>query len=126
MEEWIEKCTEYYGTLSWEGVCKMIKTVHHHQEEYVEELTQREIDLACNLKDKRKVYLSCSFFSLFQIVLKHFSRLCLLIYLFTESGMMQLIHHNATWCNGRKFRIKKLDDKKKKFDCGINPVFQVN
>ena len=29
MEEWIEQCIEYYGTLSWEGVSKLIKTVHH-------------------------------------------------------------------------------------------------
>jgi hypothetical protein len=29
------------------------------------------------------------------------------------------------WCNGRKFHIKKLDDKKKTFDCGITAVFQV-
>ena len=39
--------------------------------------------------------------------------------------MMQLIHHNAMWCNGHKFCIKKLDDKRKKFDCGITVVFQV-
>ena len=26
---------------------------------------------------------------------------------------------------GRKFRIKNLDDKRKTFDCGITPVFQV-
>ena len=53
MEEWNERCTEYYGTLSWEGVSKMIKTVHRHREEYPEELRQREIDLACGLKDKK-------------------------------------------------------------------------
>jgi len=29
------------------------------------------------------------------------------------------------WCNDRKFRTKKLDDKKKTFDCGIIAVFQV-
>ena len=39
--------------------------------------------------------------------------------------MMQLIHHNAMWCNGRKLCIKKLDDKRKTFDCGITAVFQV-
>ena len=39
--------------------------------------------------------------------------------------MMQLIHHNAMWCNGCKFRIKNLDDKRKTFDCGITTVFQV-
>ena len=55
MEEWIELCIEFYGTLSWEGVSKLIKTVHRYREEYICELTQREIDLACGLKDKRKV-----------------------------------------------------------------------
>ena len=60
MEEWIERCTEFYGTLSWEGVSKLIKTVHHHREEYTGELTQREIDLACGLKDKK-----ASIFTLF-------------------------------------------------------------
>ena len=39
--------------------------------------------------------------------------------------MMQLIHHKAMWSNGCKFCIKKLDDKKKTFDCGITVVFQV-
>ena len=29
------------------------------------------------------------------------------------------------WCNGRKFHIKKLDDKKKTSNCGINAIFQV-
>ena len=53
MEELIERCIEFYGTLSWEGVSKLIKIVHHHREEYPDELTQREIDLACGLKDKK-------------------------------------------------------------------------
>ena len=35
---------------------KLIKTMHRHQDEYLDELTQREIALACGLKDKRKVY----------------------------------------------------------------------
>ena len=55
----------------------------------------------------------------------HFFRLFLLIYLFSDSGMMQLIHHKAMWCNGHKFRIKNLDDKKKTFNYGIIAVFQV-
>ena len=38
--------------------------------------------------------------------------------------MMQLIHHKVMWCNGRKFCIKKLDDKKKTYDYGITAVFQ--
>ena len=28
MEEWIELYTKFYGTLSWEGVSKLIKTMH--------------------------------------------------------------------------------------------------
>ena len=55
----------------------------------------------------------------------YFFHLCLLINLFTESGMMQQMHHNAMWCNGHKFHIKNLDDKKKTFDCGIATFFQV-
>ena len=55
----------------------------------------------------------------------YFFCLFLLIYLFTESGMMQLIHHKAMWSNGHKFCIKKLDDKRKTFECGITTVFQV-
>ena len=102
----------------------MIKTMHHHREEYPE-LTQREIDLASSLKDKKESIFTLLIFSLYHIVSKYFSRLCLLIYLFTELGMMQLKHHNAMWCNGHKFCIKKLDDKRKTFDCGINVVFQV-
>ena len=39
--------------------------------------------------------------------------------------MMQLIHCNAMWYNGRKFCIKKLDDKNKTFDYGIIVFFQV-
>ena len=39
--------------------------------------------------------------------------------------MMQLIHHKAMWCNGCKFHIQKLDDKRKTFDCGMTAVFQV-
>ena len=39
--------------------------------------------------------------------------------------MLQLMHNNAMWYNGCKFHIKKLDDKKKTFDCGITIVFQV-
>ena len=39
--------------------------------------------------------------------------------------MIQLIHHNTMWCNGRNFHIKNLDDKRKTFNCGITTVFQV-
>ena len=39
--------------------------------------------------------------------------------------MLQLKHHKAMWCSGRKFRIKRLDDKMKTSDCGIPSVFKV-
>ena len=32
----------------------MIKKMHHRREEYPELITQREIDLACGLKDKKE------------------------------------------------------------------------
>ena len=54
MEEWIEQCIEFYGPLSWEGVSKLIKTMHRHREEYPGELTQRENYLACCLKEKKE------------------------------------------------------------------------
>jgi hypothetical protein len=41
------------------------------------------------------------------------------------SGILQLKHHKAMWCNGRKFRIKQLDETRKTFDSGITAVFQV-
>ena len=43
MGEWIELCIELYGTLSWERVSKLIKTMHCHREEYLGELTQRKL-----------------------------------------------------------------------------------
>ena len=69
MEEWIEQCIEFYGTLSWEGVNKLIKTVHLHREEYPGEITQREIDLACGLKDKKtSIFYTLVIFLLFPII----------------------------------------------------------
>jgi hypothetical protein len=47
------------------------------------------------------------------------------ICIFYVWGILQLKHHKAMWWNGRKFRIKKLDDKKKTSDYGITTVFQV-
>jgi hypothetical protein len=41
------------------------------------------------------------------------------------SGILQLKPHRAMWCNGRKFRIKQLDETKKNYDSGITAVFQV-
>jgi hypothetical protein len=43
MENWIEYIEEYLGRLSWEGVSKMIKTTHHHQDQFPD-LTSREVD----------------------------------------------------------------------------------
>ena len=53
MENWIEDCEEYFGRLSWEGVSKMIKTTHHHRDQFPD-LTSREVDLAFGLKDKQE------------------------------------------------------------------------
>jgi len=61
MENWIEYCEEYFGRLSWEGVSKMIKTTHRHRHE-CPDLTQREIDLAFGLKDKKVIKLFTLFF----------------------------------------------------------------
>ena len=41
------------------------------------------------------------------------------------SDMLQLKHHKAMWCNGRKFCIKQLDEMRKTSDSGIIAVFQV-
>ena len=41
------------------------------------------------------------------------------------SSILKLKHHKGMSCNGHKFHIKRLDDKKKTFDCGITIVFQV-
>jgi hypothetical protein len=41
------------GRLSWEGVSKIIKTTHRHQDQF-HVLTSREIDLAFGLKDKQE------------------------------------------------------------------------
>jgi hypothetical protein len=46
-------------------------------------------------------------------------------FIFYLLSMLQLKHHKAMWCNGRKFHIKMLDDKKKASDCGITAVFKV-
>jgi hypothetical protein len=45
--------------------------------------------------------------------------------MFYVSYILQLKHHKTMWCNGCKFFIKKLDDKKKTGDFGITAVFHV-
>jgi hypothetical protein len=52
-------------------------------------------------------------------------RIINLQFIFYLFSMLQLKHHKAMWCNGRKFRIKMLDDKMKTSDCGIIAVFKV-
>jgi hypothetical protein len=52
LEHWIEYIEEYFGRLSWEGVSKMIKTMHCHRDKFPD-LTSREVDLAFGLKDKQ-------------------------------------------------------------------------
>jgi hypothetical protein len=66
MEYWIERCEEYYGRLSLEGVSKMIKTMHHYRHEFID-LTQREIDLSFGLEDKK-----ASIFTHIFIVISHY------------------------------------------------------
>jgi hypothetical protein len=41
------------------------------------------------------------------------------------SGILQLKHHKAMWCNSRKFHIQQLDETRKTFDSGITAVFHV-
>jgi hypothetical protein len=41
------------------------------------------------------------------------------------SGILQLKHHKAMWCNGHKFHTKQLDETRKFFDSGISEIFQV-
>jgi len=45
--------------------------------------------------------------------------------LFYMFGILQVKHHKAMWCNGRKYHIKKLDETKKTSDSGITAVFEV-
>jgi hypothetical protein len=52
MEHWIEYTKEYFDRLYWKGVSKMIKTAHHHRDQFYD-LTSREVDLAFGLKDKQ-------------------------------------------------------------------------
>jgi hypothetical protein len=41
------------------------------------------------------------------------------------SDILQLKHHKAIWCNGRKFHIKQLDETRKTSDSGITTIFKV-
>jgi hypothetical protein len=45
--------------------------------------------------------------------------------IFYMSGILQLKHHKAMWCNDHKFHIKQLDETRKTSNSGINVVFQI-
>ena len=127
MENWIEDCEECFGRLSWEGASEMIKTAHRHRHQSPNLTSQREIDLAYGLKDKNasklftRIFLVTShFFKVFGLF--KFSNIFSKSYMtliinsqciFYLLSMLQLKHHKAMWCNGRKFCIKMLDDKMK-------------
>ena len=66
----------------------MIKTMHLHREEYLE-LTQKEIDLACGLKDKMA--------SIFTLIIFFFVSHCIEIFLSFMSYYMfiYLFEHDA-------------------------------
>ena len=46
----IERCKKYSHGISWEGVASFVKAAHRNGDT---NLTQREIDLAYGLKDKK-------------------------------------------------------------------------
>ena len=50
MKVWIEQCEQYSHGISWEGVASLVKEAHLNGDT---NLTQREIDLAYGLKDKK-------------------------------------------------------------------------
>ena len=113
MEHWIEYCEECFSRLSWEGVSEMIKTTHRHWHQFPILTSQREVDLAYGLKDKKAsklftcVFLVIShFFNVFGLF--NFSNIFSKFYMtfinsqciFYFLSMLQLKHHKAMWCNG--------------------------
>ena len=68
MEHWIEYCEECFGRLSWEGVSEMIKTAHRQRHQFPDLTSQREVDLAYGLKDKKESKLFTHIF----LVTSHF------------------------------------------------------
>ena len=62
MKVWIERCEQYGHGISWEGVPSLVKARHHNG---YTNLTQREIDLAYGLKDKKEnILINHTFFFL--------------------------------------------------------------
>ena len=49
MKVWIERCEQLGHGISWEGVASLVKATHRNGDT---NLTEREIDLAYDLKDK--------------------------------------------------------------------------
>ena len=101
----------------------MIKTSLHHRHQFIDLTLQREVDLAYGLKDKRASKLfthiflvNSHFFNVFGLfkLSNIFSKFYMMFInsqcIFYLFSMLQLKHHNAMSCNGRKFRIKSLDD----------------
>ena len=116
----------------------MIKTSHRHQHQFSDLTSQREVDLAYGLKDKKasklftRIFLVTShFFNVFglfklsNIFSKSYMTFINSQCIFYLLSMLELKHHKAMWCNGRKFCIKMLYDKMKTSDCGITTVFKV-
>ena len=68
MGHWIEYCEEFFGRLSWEGVSEMIKTAHRHRHQFPDLTSQREVDLAYGLKDKK----ASKLFTCIFLVTSHF------------------------------------------------------
>ena len=116
----------------------MIKIAHCYRHQFHDLKLQREVDLAYGIKDKKesklftRIFLVNShFFKVFGLF--KFSNIFSKFYMmfinsqciFYLLSMLQLKHHKAMWCNGRKFHIKMLDDKMKTSDCGITVVFKV-
>ena len=87
--------------------------MHRNREEYPGELAQREIDLACSLKDKKASIFTLLIFFIVSNYINVFLYLFILIYLFIDLSMMQLIHHKAMWCNGRIIASKSWMSRRK-------------
>ena len=72
MEHWIEYSEEYFGRLSWEGVSKMMKTMHCHRHQFPDLMSNREVDLAFGLKYKHASKLFTHIF----LVISQFFNVC--------------------------------------------------
>ena len=97
MEHWIKDCEEFFGRLSWEGVSNMIKTAHHIRQQFPELTSQREVDLAYGLKDKKASKLFTHIF----LVTSHFFNVFGLFKfsnIFSKSYMKFKIHNVFFTC----------------------------